>query len=163
MAGTPGMDMSFSALPDFEEAPADFAAVSAVSYDFSEQDCTEFVNAIFGLEEETADDAQSVQTDAAAAEANSGAEQYLSYIDKLIATEQLVPVTLPEELLPDRTESLTFSHEGFKFSLDIRFYGEQMCVLGYDGQGQQLCFMSDMSAEEYDTFVKDCLLLNEVE
>ena len=158
MTGVPEMDMSFAAAPELEEAPADFTAVSAVSYDFSEQDCTDFIKAIFGLEEDAAEESQSAQTDAAA-----GTEPYLSYMDKLIATEQLTPVTLPEELVPDRTESIAFSHEGFKFTLQMEFFGEQICVLGYDGQGQQLCFVSELSIEDYESFIKDYLSINEVE
>ena len=65
--------------------------------------------------------------------------------------------------MPDRTESIAFSHEGFKFTLQMEFFGEQICVLGYDGQGQQLCFVSELSIEDYESFIKDCLSINEVE
>ena len=138
-------------------------AFEPASHDFSEQECGEFINAIFGLEKEDETAEESTEADTAPVEEDGSEVQYASYIDKLIAVEQLVPVVLPEEIVPDRVEDIAFSHEGFNFSLRIEFFGEQMCVLCYDGQGQQLCFMSGMSLEEYDAFVEECLRFQELE
>ena len=151
-------------MPAIEEAPVTEGPIQQ-SHDFSRKDSTELVNALFVSTVDEA--APAVVTEPSSEESTSeenSAETavYTSYVDRLLAEKTIVAKPLPENLQPDRIDTLALSQDGMFYTLQVNIYGDQLFVFTYDGSGQPLSFHSVLSVEEFDSLLQLCYQLNDI-
>ena len=165
-----------------EPDPYSFS-VPVTEHDLSQLDCSELISGLFGLEagEDAQSDAQEQEEDAQQSEENvqtpkTDAEDTaaqtpetqaptlpLNFIDRLIYEKKALPIELPEGFVPERVEMLALSQEDMFFVVRVDFVGDELYIISYDSKGQSVCFKSPLKADEYDSLLQACYVLDEAE